>query len=167
MGLFTVNKEKRVTRETVNEKRESASLFRVDKNKVNLNWKGEPIETEYDNNFNSGNKVIIDNVEIDLPDGDITMSGGSIIINGEEIDIAKYGKTINKNVGITVIGNVSKIETKGNVTVKGNVEGSIISDNNITINGSVKGDVEADNNVTINGSHIGDIEAGNNIITFK
>lgn len=95
--------------------------------------------------------------------GKVTINGitytGSVYIDDNNI-IYSNGKEVgsiqNRNISISVVGDVEKIETQGSIDIKGNV-GEIKTQGSIDVSGDVKGNIKTMGPVNVGGNVTGHI----------
>jgi len=86
---------------------------------------------------------------------------GTIIVNGIKIDVSRGVSIINNKV--IVDGKVINIpDDVRDVTIEGNVDGSITADGSVTVHGNVTGNVDAGGSVEC-GDVSGDVDAGGSV----
>lgn len=97
----------------------------------------------------------------------IEIRNGKIFVGGKEHNEATETIKEEKNIFITIHGDVSRVYTEGNVAVTQNVTGSISADGSVNVEGNVNGSITCDGDVKVNGNceNItcdGDVNVGQN-----
>lgn len=93
--------------------------------------------------------------------GKVTINGktytGSVCIGDNNV-IYSNGKEVgsiqNRNISISIVGDVEKIETQGSIDIKGNV-GEIKTQGSIDVSGDVKGNIKTMGPVNVGGNVAG------------
>ena len=120
-------------------------------------------------NFNqsismSSNKVTINGKTIEVPNGNVSIIGDKIFVNGEEVNT--YGTDLKNScdvINVIIDGNVEQIKCNGSVKVKGDVLKGIDCGGSVDITGDVSGNIDCGGSVKINGEHKGSIDAGGSV----
>lgn len=111
----------------------------------------------------SGNKTIVNGVEINVPKGaNISIIGGQVYVNGKPYQGNELKDC--KAVNIIINGDVGDVDCGGSVTCH-DVHGSVDCGGSCTC-GNVDGSVDAGGSVTC-GDVQGDIDAGGSVRVIK
>lgn len=105
------------------------------------------------------NKVVINGKSYEVPNGNISIIGNKIYVDGKEF--TEEMEKDSKIVDVIVYGNVSKIDCQGSVEVKGNAE-NINCGGSCSVNKDVAGDVSAGGSVRCNNVK-GTVRAGGTV----
>ena len=112
----------------------------------------------------NGNRATVNGKTIDLPSGNISIVNGRVTVNGKEVDMSSTDLKSNEGIiNVTIKGNVSRITTKGSVSVTGDMMGDIDCGGSSYVEGDVNGDIDCGGSCSVGGGHKGSIDAGGSV----
>lgn len=107
-------------------------------------------------------QVNVNGKSFNVPNGSsVSIINNVVYVNGQPYEGDGYES---KEFRIEVIGGIADLKVeRGDVTIKGDVNGTVDVGGNVDITGNVTGAVDVGGNFTCGGSVGGDVDAGGNV----